>query len=77
MTAHSPLHFGQIATVVTALTRMPCSYTSKEEKVHIPTLKEQNVPIKEICTDVGLSKATIYHLLAAACSKPPDVTLTY
>ena len=57
----------------TLTSRAPKKYLSKET-VRILTLREQNVPIKDIFASVGRSQATIFCLLAAAHSLLPDIT---
>ena len=47
--------------------------SKKEEKARIMALKEENVPIKEICARVGRSKATVMRILAASKGLPQNI----
>lgn len=47
--------------------------TSKEERSRIFTLREEYVPIKETCRQIGSQKAAIMHILVASCELPPGI----
>ena len=55
---------------ICSLHNMPGKYTSDEEKTRIFAWRQEKMPIKVICEQIGRGKGTIMRLLAAARELP-------
>ena len=56
---------------------MPGKYTNNEEKTRLLAWRQEKMPIKVICEQIGRGKATIMRLLAAARELPNNTVLKH